>query len=212
MIHVVHSGVRLPDSVSGNRSMLDRLVKANGSTRIVGSVGSLVGHKGHRYFVEAAAEIAKRRPEVKFVVLGEGSLRSDLEQRIRKHGLTNRFFLPGFQPSAERLTGALDVFVMPSVMEGLGTSLLDAMAAGVPVVASRAGGIPEVVEDGETGLLAKPGDPESLAAAVERMLDDNSLAQGAARRAREKVSREFTVRRMVEKTVDVYEKLLSERA
>jgi glycosyltransferase involved in cell wall biosynthesis len=211
MIHVVHSGVRMPGPGEDDRSALNTLVKANGSTRIVGSVGSLVGHKGHRYFVEAAAGIARRRPKVKFIILGEGRLRRDLEGLVRKHGLTDRFFLPGFTPSARKLTRALDVFVMPSVMEGLGTSLLDAMAAGVPVVASRAGGIPEVVQDGRTGLLTAPGDPQSLASAVERMLDDSSLARRTACIAREEVAREFTVDRMIEKTVDVYERLLAER-
>lgn len=210
MTRVVHSGVMLPEPGSGSRGILNRLVGANGSTRIVGSVGSLVGHKGHRYFVEAAAEIAGRRPEVRFVILGEGKLRRDLESRIRNSGLAGKFFLPGFQPTAERLTGALDVFVMPSVMEGLGTSLLDAMAAGVPVVASRAGGIPEVIEDEETGLLAQPGDPVSLAGAIERMLADGSLARRAALKARDKVVRQFTVKRMVDRTVDVYETLLAE--
>ncbi len=212
MIHVVHSGVMFPVSQAGERGILDRLMNANGTTKLVGSVGSLVGHKGHRYFIEAAAEIANRRPDVKFVVFGEGRLRSDLEQRIRKNGLSDRFFLPGFEPSAERLIGALDVFVMPSIMEGLGTSLLDAMAVGVPVVACRAGGIPEAVKDGDTGLLAKPGDPQALAAAVERMLDDKQLARKSASRAKEKIAREFTVERMVKKTLEVYETLAAERA
>jgi glycosyltransferase involved in cell wall biosynthesis len=211
-IHVVHSGVVIPPpGQAPERDALERLLGTNGSTRIVGSVGSLVGHKGHRHLVDAAAEIVRRTPDVRFIILGEGRLRRDLESRIRKSGLSGKFLLPGYEPSASRLIRGFDVFVMPSVMEGLGTSLLDAMAAGVPVVAARAGGIPEVVEDFETGLLTQPGDGHSLAAAVERILRDSDLAGRLVRRAREKVASEFAVERMVDETAAVYETLLSER-
>ncbi len=223
MIHVVHSGVRMPLHVGRRvplhcpprskkeRSTLNRMLSANGTTTIVGAVGSLVGHKGHRYLIAAASELAQHLPNLRFVVLGEGKLRRDLESRIRGSGLSGKFFLPGHKPSASRLIRAFDVFVMPSLQEGLGTSVLDAMAAGVPVVATRAGGIPEVVEDFKTGLLAKPGDAHSLAAALERILRDRDLTDRLARSAREKVAARFTVGRMVVKTAQLYRKLLSER-
>ena len=212
MIHVIHSGVRMPPSDEpGERDKLNRMLGTNGTTRIVGSIGSLVGHKGHRYLVEAAPEILRAMPDVRFVVLGEGRLRRDLETRIREKGLSGRFFLPGHDPSASRLLSAFDVFVMPSVMEGLGTSMLDAMAAGVPVVAAHAGGIPEAVADLRTGLLAKPGDSHSLAAAVQKILRDRELAQDLARRAREEVVTRFTVSHMVGRTMSLYRKFLSGR-
>lgn len=212
MIHVVYSGVDIsPLEKKNNRRTLNRLLGANGTTKIVGTVGSLVGHKGHRYFVESAAEILKAMPDVRFVIIGEGKLRRDLESRIEKKGLSGKFFLAGHRTSAAQLLAAFDVFVMPSVMEGLGTSLLDAMAAGVPVVAARAGGIPEVVEDLETGLLVKPGDARSLADAVKKILHDQNLARTLTRRARTKVAREFEVERMVEKTDSLYKTLLSGR-
>lgn len=211
MIHVIYSGIEMPPGGRPDRDVLNELLGTNGTCKIIGSVGSLVGHKGQRYLIEAAADIVRDRPDVKFVILGEGKLRAELESLIKAKGLAGRFFLPGFVPSAARLLRAFDVFVMPSVMEGLGTSLLDAMAAGVPVVGTRAGGIPEVVEDSRTGLLAQPGDPRSLALALERMLDDAALARRLAERARERAAAEFTVKRMVERTERLYRKLLSER-
>jgi glycosyltransferase involved in cell wall biosynthesis len=211
-VFVVHSGIKAGRlDRQAERGTLRRMLGTNGSTRIVGSVGSLVGHKGHRYFIEAASEITRRNPDVKFVVLGEGKLRRDLESRIAGSGLSDKFILPGHLPSASTLISEFDVFVMPSVQEGLGTSMLDAMAAGVPVVAAHAGGIPEVVKDMETGLLAEPGDSSSLAAAIDRVLNNTNLASRLAEKAREKVTGEFTVERMVDKTSAIYEKLLLER-
>jgi glycosyltransferase involved in cell wall biosynthesis len=212
MIHVVHSGVKIPSpGESGERGVLNRMLGTNGTATIVGCVGNLVGHKGHRYLVEAACELVKRMPELRFVVLGEGRLRRDLESRIRRGGLSGKFFLPGHEPSASRLIRAFNVFVMPSVQEGLGTSVLDAMAAGVPVVATRAGGIPEVVEDNETGLLARPRDARSLAEALEKILRERNLTRRLARSAKKKVAARFTVKNMVAKQARIYRKLLSER-
>src|SRR5688500_4829926 len=120
---------------------------------IVGSVAALVPHKGQRHLIEAAAIVVTKVPDARFVIAGEGELRPALERQIKEHRLEKHVFLTGFRPDILSIHKAFDIFVMSSLTEGLGTSLLDAMACGKPIVATTAGGMPEVVVDGRTGLL-----------------------------------------------------------
>ena len=174
---------------------------------IVGCIGALVEHKGHRHLVHAAGDIVRAVPEARVVILGEGDLRAELTRMIHELGLERHVLLPGFRPDVLSLLKTFDVFVMPSITEGLGTSILDAMACGRAVVASGVGGIPEVVVSEETGLLVPPRNPSALAAAIVRLLGDRALADrfGAAGRAR--VEQHFTAERMVQETLDVYRRL-----
>ena len=133
---------------------------------IVGCIGALVEHKGHRYLVHAAADIVRAVPEARIVILGEGDLRDELSRLIHELGLERHVLLPGFRPDVLSLLKAFDVFVMPSITEGLGH--VDPRCHGVharPVVASDVGGIPEVVEPDVTGLLVPPRDASALGAA-----------------------------------------------
>ena len=174
---------------------------------IVGCVGALVEHKGHRHLVHAAVDIVRAVPEARVVILGEGELRDELTRMIHALGLERHVLLPGFRPDVLSLLKTFDVFVMPSITEGLGTSILDAMACSKAVVASAVGGIPEVVAPEETGLLVPPRNASALASAVVRILGDRGLADrfGAAGRAR--VEQRFTAERMVQDTLDVYRRL-----
>jgi L-malate glycosyltransferase len=174
---------------------------------VVGCVGALVDHKGHRYLVHAAADIVRAVPEARIVILGEGDLRDELSRMIHELGLERHVLLPGFRPDVLSLLKAVDVFVMPSITEGLGTSILDAMACRKAVVASAVGGIPEVVEDGRTGLLVPPRDASALGTAIVRLLRDPSLAGRLAEGGRARVEQRFTADRMVQDTLDVYRRL-----
>ena len=174
---------------------------------VVGCVGALVDHKGHRYLVHAAADIVRAVPEARIVILGEGDLRDELSRLIHELGLERHVLLPGFRPDVLSLLKAVDVFVMPSITEGLGTSILDAMACRKAVVASAVGGIPEVVEDGRTGLLVPPRDASALGSALVRLLRDPSLAGRLADAGRARVEQRFTADRMVQDTLDVYRRL-----
>jgi glycosyltransferase involved in cell wall biosynthesis len=174
---------------------------------IVGCVGALVDHKGHRYLIRAAAQIVREMPGVRIVILGEGERRGELTDLIKQLNLERHVLLPGFRPDVLSLLKTFDVFVMPSVTEGLGTSLLDAMACRRAIVASRVGGIPEVVSHAETGLLVPPKDSDALASAIRRLLGDSALAERLARSGRARVERRFTTERMVAETVGVYEHL-----
>jgi glycosyltransferase involved in cell wall biosynthesis len=171
---------------------------------IVGNIAALVPHKGQRFLVEAAALVVREMPEARFLLLGEGELRETLEGQIRHLHLAKHVVLTGFRADVLRVLKGLDLFVMSSVSEGLGTSLLDAMAAGRPIVATRAGGIPEVVAHGETGLLVAPRDAEALAGAILELLRDPARRQRFAAAGLARVRERFSVDRMVDETLAVY--------
>ena len=174
---------------------------------IVGNVAALVPHKGQRHLIDAAAIVVRQVPDARFVIAGEGELRSALERQIRDRHLEKHVMLLGFRPDVLSLQKVFDVFVMSSVTEGLGTSLLDAMACGKPVVATAAGGIPEVVEDGLTGLLVPTRDPESMAAAIIRLLNDPDLRRQMGAAGILSVRERFSVERMVLDTLRVYQRV-----
>lgn len=178
---------------------------------VVVNIGALVPHKGQAHLIDAAALVVPQVPDARFVVLGDGELRPALEQQIRHRHLEKHVLLAGFRPDVLSLLKTADVFVMSSVTEGLGTSLLDAMACRRPIVATRAGGIPEVVVDGETGLLVPPRDARAMAAALVRLLTDERLRRQIAEAGRARVEARFTVERMVQQTLDVYARVAGRR-
>ena len=176
---------------------------------LIGAVGRLGPEKGHAYLIEAAALLLKRESlPVWLLIVGEGRSRHALEQTARRCGIADRVLLAGFQHDVAPYQAALDVFCLPSLKEGLSLSALEAMALGKPVIASRVGGTPEVVVDGETGVLVEPGNPEALARALAALLRDPARTRlmGAAGRAR--VERFFDL----ERTLDQIERLYREVA
>jgi glycosyltransferase involved in cell wall biosynthesis len=175
---------------------------------LVGNVAALVPHKGQRHLVAAAARVVRELPDARFLILGEGELREALERQIRDLGLERHVLLGGFRPDVLGLVKSLDFVVMSSVTEGLGSAILEAMTCGKAVVGTTAGGIPEAVVDGETGLLVPPHDEAALAAAIVRLLGDPGLRDRLGAAGRVRVEREFSVEKMVAKTVDVYERRL----
>jgi L-malate glycosyltransferase len=174
---------------------------------LIGNVAALVPHKGQRYFIEAAHLVVQKVPDARFVILGEGELREHLEHLVREHHLEKHVLLPGFRTDVIGCIKGFDLFVMSSVTEGLGTSLLDAMACRKAIVGTRAGGIPEVVEDGRTGLLVDPRDSQQLADAILRLIVDENLRTRMADAGYTRVRERFTVDRMVAETASVYTRL-----
>jgi glycosyltransferase involved in cell wall biosynthesis len=174
---------------------------------IVGNVAALVPHKGQQHLIDAAALVVREVPDVRFVIVGDGELRESLEEHIRHKHLERHVFLAGFRADALELTKGFDLFAMSSISEGMCTALVDAMAASKAAVATRAGGIPEVLVDGETGYLVEPRDHRAMAERLVTLLKDERLRRqfgdAALKRARER----FTVERMVEGTAAVYERL-----
>jgi glycosyltransferase involved in cell wall biosynthesis len=174
---------------------------------VVGNVAALVPHKGQRHLIEAAAIVVKEIPDARFVIAGEGELRPALERQIKEHRLEKHVFLAGFRPDILSVHKAFDVFVMSSVTEGLGTSLLDAMACGKPIVATTAGGMPEVVVNGRTGLLVPPRDHEAMAGAIVRLLRDEALRARMGEAGEARVREQFSSERMVQDTLAVYQRV-----
>ncbi|MBX3426825.1 MAG: glycosyltransferase family 4 protein [Pirellulales bacterium] len=200
--------------IGGNASCSDQQRAAlaalfpSAPLRIVGAAGRLSPEKGFERLVEAAALVTQRRPDVGFVVFGEGQLRSQLEAHIAARRLQDRFVLPGFHSDLAPLLAELDVVALPSLAEGLPVILLEAMAAGLPIVATRVGGIPEAVLADETGLLVPPNDAEALAAGLERLLDDEELRDRLGAAARARVAAEYSCERQAARYYDLFQRVL----
>ena len=177
---------------------------------VVGNVAHLADHKGQGHLIRAFPAVLAAHPTAHLVIVGEGEARPALEEEIRRLDLEARVHLAGFQTDIAACLGALDLFVMPSEQEGLCTSLLDALTAGLPVIGSEIGGIPEIIEPERTGLLAPVGDSPALAAAITRLLADRALAAALAEAGREKVARHFSADAMVEGSLRVYRALLAD--
>jgi L-malate glycosyltransferase len=202
-IHVVPDGVDLARRVlPAGRDVLASLGLAEGVPLVV-QVAALVPHKDPLTFVRAIRVVQARVPGLRALLVGEGPLRSAVHAEVGRLGLEQTIVLTGFRRDADELLAAARVATLSSAEEGMGSVLLDAMAFGVPIAATRAGGIPEIVVHGETGLLSAPADAEALAANVVRLLEDQELAATLRERARERVT-EFAVERMVDKTIAVY--------
>lgn len=174
--------------------------------QVFGSVCRLIEQKGLIHALEAFSQICDRHPDAHYVIIGDGPLRPALETRIGELGLLGRVHLPGWRQHAAALMPAFDAFLMPSLWEGFGLVVIEAMAAGLPVIASRVSALPEIVIDGETGLLVPPGDATALVSAMRQLLDDPvARAQmGAAGRAR--LESAFSAQRMIDETAALYER------
>jgi len=210
-IHLVPSGVE-PERFApqpGARSAARARYGITDGQWLAVVVGALEERKGHTVLLEALA--ALRDPRLRVLCAGDGSLRDALPARAAALGLGDRVRFLGAVDDVAELLAAADAFLMPSHHEGLGVAALEAMAAGIPVVASRVGGLPEAVVDGETGLLVPPADPAALAAAITRLAADPAHARelGAAGRAR--VQARFSMTAMAEGTLAVYRELVEGR-
>jgi glycosyltransferase involved in cell wall biosynthesis len=174
---------------------------------LVGNIAALVPHKGQRHLIDAAHLVIQEVPDARFVILGEGELREPLERQVRDLQLEKHVLLPGFRTDVLGCLKGFDLFVMSSVTEGLGTSLLDAMACSKAIVATQTGGMPEVVDHGRTGILVPPRNPPAMAAAIVRLLTQDALRRRMGDAGFDRVRQHFTVERMVRQTVAVYERL-----
>lgn len=178
--------------------------------QVVGTVARLATQKGIIYFLQAASMLVKDY-QVNFVVVGDGPLRRELEAQAADLGLKQRVFFTGERRDIPDILAALDLFVLPSVTEGLPLTILEAMAAGKPVVATTAGGIPEIVVDQRTGLLVPPRDAQALAWAIATLLVERSQAAQFGRAGQQRVAERFTVETMTRKIENEYRALLVER-
>jgi glycosyltransferase involved in cell wall biosynthesis len=178
---------------------------------VIGTIARLVWYKGLEDLLKAAALIVRRYPSARFLVVGDGPLRQALEEKARALRLNGTVRFLGAVPNASSLLPHFDIFVLSSLWEGMSNSLLEAMAAGKPVVATDVGGSPEVVIDGKTGFLVPPKDPEALASAILHLLADRELARNLGEAGRIRVESEFTLEIMVARLEELYDSLLAAR-
>ncbi len=210
---IAHSKIRVvPDGVDTQRCVEPAsraVLKTLGVTAapLVVQVAQLVGHKDPVNFVRALSRVRERLPAVQALLVGEGPLRMDVEREIETLGLQTTVRLTGYRTDADALLAAADVACLSSREEGMGSVLLDALTFGVPIAATRAGGIPEVVEDGVSGLLAPTSDPLALGDAIVRLLTDPVLHARVAADARARAG-QFSVERMTDRTLAVYESVM----
>lgn len=210
-ITVIHSGIDLEafrTPADGTR-VRDELGIPR-TAPLVGAVGALVPHKAQSYLLRAAKKLAEHRPDIRYIIAGDGELESELRSLANSFGINEIVTFAGFRRDIRAVLSALDVFVLSSVAEGLCTSILDAMATGVPVIGTSVGGVPEIVVDGECGMLVPPADPESLASAIGHVLESPSLREKFVAAGRDRVAG-FSVRRTIEETEGLYLRLLKEK-
>jgi L-malate glycosyltransferase len=202
-IHVIPDGIDLSRGVQGATDETLRSLGTIPGEPLIVQVAALVAHKDPLTFVRAMALVRDMVPRARALLVGDGPLRVVAQAEANRLKLNQTLSLTGFRQDADALLAAASVATLSSVEEGMGSVLLDAMAFGVPIAATRAGGIPEFVIDGETGLLSPPGDASALAESIARLLSNPDFAASLAARARTRVE-EFSVDRMVERTVEVY--------
>lgn len=210
-IVTVHEGVDLQHVADAPPVSIHETFWLPHGAPVVLNVAALVPHKGQRYLIDAFVDVVRAVPDARLVILGQGELQETLARQIHHHAIEKHILLPGFRTDVLSLMKTADIFTMSSVMEGLGTSLLDAMACARPIVATRTGGIPEVVVHDETGLLVPPRDADGLADALITLLKDAPRAQRLGTAGYDRVHRRFSVEHMVHETVAVYERLLASR-
>jgi glycosyltransferase involved in cell wall biosynthesis len=164
----------------------------------------LIEQKGVVYGLRAFAQIAPQFPPAHVVIAGDGALRGTLEAEARKLGISQRVHFLGWREDTANILAALDVLLMPSLWEGFGLVLLEAMAQTVPIIGSAVSAIPEVVVDGETGLLAPPRDADALASALAQLLGDEGLRRHMGLMGQDRVESVFSVEQMVTATLNLY--------
>ena len=203
---VVRNGIQVPPpDRSADASLRAELIR-NRPDYLVLTPARLHPQKGHAVLLAAAAQV----PEATFVLAGDGPLRAELEQQARALGVADRCVFLGYRPDVPALMAAADLVVLPSLFEGLPVSVLEAMAAQRPVVATAIGGTDEAVTDSETGLLVPAGDSTALAAAIRRVRVDPALARRLAVAGRERVEREFSSAKTASGVMKVYDEVMAE--
>lgn len=174
--------------------------------------GRLREEKGHRHLIEALPRVVRETPDFALLIVGSGSLEDELKASVRALNLERHVVFTGFRTDIPRVLAAVDLFIMPSISEGLGTAILEAGAAGLPIVSTRIGGIPDIIRDGESGLLVPAGDPVALGEAILRMARDRAFAARCADAVRRHVHENFSEDALVAKTEAAYRMWLDRKA
>jgi glycosyltransferase involved in cell wall biosynthesis len=175
---------------------------------VVGVVGSLYPVKGHEYLLAAVPQVLNAHPRTKFLIVGRGDLEASLKEAVKRAGLERQVRFLGFREDISALLSLMDIFVLPSLSEGLSIALLEAMAAGKPVIATNVGGNPELVVDGETGYSVPPSDADALEAKLRLLLADKCRAKKLGENGQKRVQQKFSLQAMADNYQQLYEDCL----
>lgn len=212
-VKVLYNGVdALPlyDHVEVDACRKELGIPAN--NQIVGVVGNLYSVKGHKYLIDGIPAVLKQCPGTSFVFAGRGDLETELRQQVHRLGVDAHVHFLGLRQDIPRILSVLDVFVLPSLSEGLSMAILEAMIAGKPVVATEVGGNPELVLNGETGVLVPPRDSQALAAGVISILTNSGRASRFGENGRRRAEGQFSLQTMVQSYQTLYDECLKSRA
>jgi glycosyltransferase involved in cell wall biosynthesis/GT2 family glycosyltransferase len=196
------------EAVLCDRAEAKKLLGFSPGTKLIGTVGRLSAEKGQRFLLEAAAELARDSEDLRFVLLGEGRERANLELQAKRLGIEDIVILPGFQKNVSHWMRAFDVLANCSLTEGIPNAVLEAMAAGTPVVATAVGGVPEIIKDQESGLLVAAADSSALGRGLAEILRDNRKAATLASAGRIAVETNFSVAGQREALLKIYRECL----
>jgi len=208
-VRVIHNAIdpeRFVDPDPRYRTKLEKFFRAPKS-HIIAAAGRLSPEKGFDVFLAAAARVLEAQPDVGFVLFGHGAMKPVLQQQVTFLGLGSSVVMAGYRNDLDRFIPQLDLFVLPSYTEGLPNVVLEACAAGVPVIATEVGGTPEVIADGTSGFLVPPGDPDALADKILEALEDEERLREIGFMGRQRVLEEFTFQAQVAEYLKLFEEL-----
>lgn len=199
----IHNGIK-------NLKFLDSLqarqeLNLPENKKIIGTIANFYPTKGLTYLISAAKIVKQQFPGVIFAIIGDGQLRQALEAQIEQQELKNDFILLGRRENAYQYLSIFDIYVVSSVKEGLPYSVLEAMAAGLPTVTTKVGGIPEIIDNNKNGILIEPKNPQSLADAIIKLIENKNLASQLASQAKLNVAEKFSLEKMLTETTRVYQ-------
>lgn len=209
---VIYNGADEEKFISTENSALKERLGIQTTEAVVGTVSSLYRHKGHEYLLQAVPLVLDVFPSTKFLIVGDGPLRKKLEDQAKGLNIEAHLVFTGRRKDIPDLLSTMDIFVLPSCSrEGLGISIIEAMASGKPVVGTKIGGIAEVVDHEQTGYLVPPQNPDALAKAIVNLLQSPQRAKEMGRRGRRKFEERFTRRKMLAEVEDLYLSLMKQR-
>ncbi len=211
-VRIVPNGVELPESLSeGEKRIIRNKLGVRGDALLITTISEVTERKGISLLLQAAQELIEKETSLHFLIIGEGPLKGELQDHYRPYVLSNHISFLGHQEDVMPFLSISDLFVLPSLGEEMPLSVMEAMAAGVPVIATAVGGIPEIIEHAENGWLVQPGDAHELTRALTRLIEEKERACALAEKAFRMVQTRYSLSGMVSRTEEIYRSLLAEK-
>lgn len=203
-IVVIHNGLENISFLDKNKARKSLLKEEHLNSTWIGTISELHKNKGLKYAIKSIAILKKENLNVIFIIIGEGEERQNLENLIKKEGLENNVFLIGHKDNAPTLLRAFDIFTLTSITEAFPYVLLEAGLAKLPTIASNTGGVIDIVDDRQSGLLVEPKQPKEIAYAIEKFIDNENMAKKFGENLHQKVTKTFTINTMINKIINIY--------